>query len=581
MKFIRSPIICLLAHVDHGKTTLLDKIRGSAVTKKEAGGITQMIGASYVSKKEINAIAEKIAEKMKVKITIPGLLFIDTPGHEAFSTLRDRGGSLADLVILLVDINQGFQPQTVESIRILKQHKTPFIIAANKVDALGGWKSQSTTSFLESFAKQPEHIRQRLDEKIYELMGSISEHGFDSERFDRVTEFGKQLAIVPISAKTGEGLSELLVLIGGLSQKFLGERLEIEENGRGKASIIEVKEEKGLGTTVDIIVYDGIMRKNDEIAYMTHDGIKKTKVRSLLEPNLSGKDKYTYVDEVVAAAGVKVLAPDLEGAIPGSPLEVIHDFEKDRADIEKQFKKMIFSKGEETGVILRADSLGSVEALLKVLKDAGIKVKGASVGNVTRKDVMAAGAVAKEDRFMGVVMAFNVSVLDEAREESKDSRIPVFYSNIIYKLVENHQEWVKEEKENMKREALVKMTWPGKIKVLPGYVFRASKPAIFGVDVTGGRVKKGYRLMDKSGEVVGQIREIQKEKEKVDEATIGDQLAISCDGIHLGKNVEEGDTLYTYMTLDEMNDWAKKSDMLRGDEKEVFEEIKRLLRKYF
>jgi len=296
MEFIRSPIICLLAHVDHGKTTLLDSIRGTAVAKKEAGGITQMIGASYVSKKHIDSIAKDLAEKMKLKMTIPGLLFIDTPGHEAFTNLRDRGGGLADLVILLVDINRGFQPQTVESIQILKQHKTPFIIAANKIDAISGWKSHKTLSFMETFAQQPEHIRERLDEKVYKLMGQVSEHEFDSERFDRINDFATQIAIVPISARTGEGISELLVLIGGLSQKFLGDRLKIDEKGKGRGSIIEVKEEKGLGTALDVIIYDGIVSKNDEIAYMTPDGVKKARIRSLLEPNVGGREKYTFLD---------------------------------------------------------------------------------------------------------------------------------------------------------------------------------------------------------------------------------------------------------------------------------------------
>ncbi|MBD3210513.1 translation initiation factor IF-2 [Candidatus Micrarchaeota archaeon] len=581
MKFTRSPIICLLAHVDHGKTTLLDSIRGSAVAKKEAGGITQMIGASYVTRKEINLLAEDIARKMNIELTIPGLLFIDTPGHEAFTTLRDRGGSLADLVILLVDINQGFQPQTVESIKILKEHKTPFIVAANKVDMLGGWKSYDTPSFLDSHSKQPEHIRERLDEKIYGLMGSISKYGFDSERFDRISDFSKQIAIVPISARTGEGLSELLVLIGGLSQKFLGDRLEIDERGRGKASVIEVKDEKGLGTTVDVIVYEGILRKNDAIAYMTNDGIRRTKIRSLLEPNLGGKDKYTYVDEVVAAAGVKILAPELEGAIPGSPLEAITDFETQKESIERQFKSIIFSKSEEAGVILRADSLGSIEALLKVLRDAEIKVKEASVGNVTHKDVMAAGAVASQEKLLGAVMAFNVRILNEAWEESRNSKVPIFYSDIIYRLVEHYKDWVKEQQEKMRKEALLKMTWPGKLKVLSGYVFRASKPAIFGVDVLEGRIKKTYRLMNRDGEVVGQIREIQKEKEKVEQAKAGDQLAISCDGITIGKNVGKGDVLFTYMTKDELDRWTEKQDMLSEEEKRVFAEIKKILTRYF
>ncbi len=577
MSFRRSPIICILGHVDHGKTTLLDSIRGTTVAKKEAGGITQMIGASYVPKKEIDVLAKDLSQKMNLQMSIPGLLFIDTPGHEAFTNLRDRGGSLADLAILVVDINQGFQPQTIESIKILKQYKTPFVIAANKVDALSGWRSSKTTSFLESLAQQPPHVQERFDEKIYGMMGKISEYGFDSERFDKVRDFTRQIAIIPISAKTKEGLSEVLVLIGGLSQKFLGDRLDIDEKGRGKGTIIEVKEEKGLGTTLDVIIYDGVMRKNDEIAFMSSNGIRRTKIRGLLEPNLSGKEKFTFLDEVAAAAGVKIYAPDLDGAIPGSPLEVIEDFERDSSDIEAQFKSVIFQKSNEAGVVLRADSLGSVEALLRLLKDAEIPVKDAAVGNITRKDVMAAAVGGEEDRFLKVVLGFNVKVLDEAWEESRGASVQIIYSDIIYRLVDEYREWVKNEKDRIKKEAIEKTTWPGRVKILDGYIFRASKPAIFGVTVLAGRVRKGYRLMNGSGEIVGEIREIQKEKEKVEEAGTGDQLAVSCDGVMMGKNANEGDVLYTYMTLDEIRMWETRLAMLNAEEKALFEQIRRML----
>lgn len=580
--FIRSPIICILGHVDHGKTTLLDSIRGTTVAKKEAGGITQMIGASYVSKAEIDGIAKDLAGKMKVDLRIPGLLFIDTPGHEAFTNLRDRGGSLADLAVLVVDVAQGFQPQTVESIKILKQYKTPFVIAANKVDLVSGWKSHPTRSFLQSLSQQPEHVREKVDEKMYSLMGKISEHGFDSERFDRVQDFGKQVAIVPMSAKSREGLSEILVLISGLSQKFLGDNLEVDRAGRGKGSIIEVKEEKGLGTTLDVIVYDGIMRKNDEIAFMTANGIRRTKIRGLLQPNLGGgKDRFTFVDEAVAAAGVKIYAPELEGAIPGSPVEVVHDFEQDRAAIEAQFRNVVFQKSGEAGVVLRADSLGSVEALLRLMKEAGIQVNDAGVGNITRKDIIAASVVAQQDRFLGIVMGFNVKVLDEAWEESRGSGVPILYSDIIYRLIDQYGEWVKAEKERIKKEAVERQVWPGKLKVLNGYVFRVSKPAIFGVEVLGGRLRKGYRLMSSAGEVVGELREIQKEKESVEEAGPGDQLAVSCEGIHVGKNVNEGDVLYTYMTADEIKMWDEQGQMLNDSERAVFAEIRAKLRRYF
>lgn len=579
MKFIRSPIICILGHVDHGKTTLLDSVRNTSVAKKEAGGITQMIGASYVSKKDIDDLSRDIAQKMKLELQIPGLLFIDTPGHEAFSNLRDRGGSIADLVVLLVDVMQGFQPQTIESIKILKNYKTPFVLAANKIDAVNGWKSQKTTSFLESYSKQPEHVKEAFDDKFYQLMGKISEHGFDSERFDKIKDFTKQIAIIPISAKTKEGLSELLVIISGLSQKFLGNSLEIDENGRGKGSIIEVKDEKGLGTTLDIIVYEGRLRKNDEIAFLTQDGVKSAKVRGLLLPNTSGKDKYLNVESVTAAAGVKIYAPGLEGAIPGSPIEAMEDFEREKKSIESQFKSIIFQKSDELGVIIRAESLGSVEALLRLFKDANIPIKDAAVGNITKKDVMAAAVVGSEDPFLGVVFGFNVRILEDALEEN--STVKILTSDIIYRLIENYQDWIKEEKERRKKESLTKLTWPGKIKILDGYIFRASKPAVFGVDVLAGRIKSGCRLMNKSGEVVGEIREIQKEKEKITDAKVGDQLAISCDGIHVGKNVIEGEMLYAYMTLDEIKKWDTQLSMLDESERELFAEIRRALVRSF
>ena len=573
---VRSPIVCLLGHVDHGKTTLLDVIRGTAVAAKEAGKITQMIGASYVRREDIEHISGALKGKMKFELNIPGLLFIDTPGHEAFTNLRNRGGSIADIAILVVDITQGFQPQTIESIKILKEYKTPFIIAANKIDLLNGWTDYPTMSFLESLAKQPEYVKERIDNHIYEIMGKISEHGFDTERFDRIGDFSKQIAIVPVSAKSKEGLSELLMLIAGLSQKFLEGNLEIDEKGRGRGSIIEVKEEKGLGTTIDVILYDGILRKNDEIIFLTMGGAGKTKVRALLEPNVSGKDKYNYVDEIVAAAGVKIAAPGLEAVLPGSPVDVVTDFEENKKEIEGRFKNILFEKKDELGIILRADSLGSVEALVKFLEREGVKIKEASAGRITKKDVFAAEAVGKENKYLGAVLGFNVDVNADARAEADAKKIPIIWSNVIYRVLENYQDWVKDTKEMEKSEASKRMTWPGKMKLLPGFCFRVSKPAIFGVDVLGGKIKKGCRLMNMKGDVVGEVREIQHEKEKINEADAGKQVAISCDGIYYGKDVNEGDILYTYISKGEIERFEKQG-VLAEDEKPVFEEIKKII----
>jgi translation initiation factor 5B len=578
MTLIRSPIIVLLGHVDHGKTSLADAIRGSRVAAKEAGGITQMIGASYISKSTIDSLSSSLPEKMRASLKIPGLLFIDTPGHEAFTNLRARGGSIADMAILVVDAMQGFQPQTIESIRILKQYKTPFVVAANKIDLVNGWKNQDTHSFMQSLGKQREEIRTAVDNKIYELVGKISEYGIDSERFDRITDFKTQVAVIPISAKTKEGLSELLVIISGLSQRFLEESLKTEERGAGKGSILEVKEEKGLGTTLDVILYDGVLRKNDDIVFLTNNGTEVTKVRGLLEPSPDPKEKYRYVEEVVAAAGVKIFAPNLENAIPGAPFKVAENVENDRKEIEQQFKHIILEHADK-GVIVKADSLGSVEALISLLKGAEIPIKQASVGKITRKDIVAAQAMATQERHFGVVLGFNVAILDEAKEESENSGVPILWSNIIYELLDRYKEFVKEQKEKEKVDALAKFSFPGKVLLLPGFVFRISKPAIFGVRITGGKIRKGYRLMNKAGDIVGEIREIQHEKKGIEEANAGMEAALSCEGITYGKNASEREELYVFMTSDEIK--KLETITLSTEERLILEEIKNILKKYF
>ena len=242
-------------NVDHGKTTLLDSIRGSTVQVGEAGGITQHIGASFIPDSVIEKLSGDLLTKLNIKIIIPGLLFVDTPGHEAFTTLRRRGGSVADLAILVIDINKGFQPQTDESLEYLKQFKTPFLVAATKVDMIHGWRPVKTTSILESFQKQSRDVQDEVEKLVYNIVAQLSEKDFESERFDRISDFKKQVAIVPCSGRTGEGISELLVMLAGLAQRFLKEKLEISKEAKG--TVLEVKEVKGLGTTIDAIIYDG------------------------------------------------------------------------------------------------------------------------------------------------------------------------------------------------------------------------------------------------------------------------------------------------------------------------------------
>ena len=582
---LRQPIVVVMGHVDHGKTSLLDRIRSTNVAKKEAGAITQHIGASEIQLSDIlEACSGTMGNKMP-QLTIPGLLFIDTPGHESFTHLRERGGSIADIAVLVVDINQGFQPQTVESIRILREFKTPFVVAANKIDIVTGWKAPpkgalvpASCSIIADIGSQKPEVQSRLDELLYGIVGKLHELGIASERFDRVDDFTKQVVILPVSAKTGEGLPELLLSIAGLSQRFLEQGLKAEAGGAAKGTILEVKEEKGLGTTIDVIIYEGTLRKNDEIIFGTLNGAAKVKIRGLLKPRLkagSEGEKYEYVDEVSAAAGVKVYAPGLEGALSGSPLVVDDGSEKagELAEIDTMIRGII-SESEQLGVIVKADTLGSLEALRKLLSSQGVEIMRAGVGGVVKKDAADAAAVASADPYRGVILCFNLEVDPDAREEAARLGVKIFSSDVIYSLCDDYLAWVAEQKKKAAGSAIERLPLPAKLLVLPGCTFRASKPAIFGVEVAGGRLRKGVRLMSASGEIVGELREMQKEGKGVQAAKKGEQLAISVEGAICGKSFSEGQYLYAYITGREGAELLSAgAGELSDDEKAALQEI--------
>ena len=204
---IRQPVVSVLGHVDHGKTKLLDRIRGTSVQAREAGAITQHIGATEVPIEHIYEVCSQLIGKKK--FDVPGLLFIDTPGHHSFVTLRARGGSLADLAVLVIDIREGLMPQTIESIHILRQYKTPFVIALNKIDTIQGWICEEGRPFIMSEKVQQEHTLEAFNERLYAIMAQLAEEGISSDRYDRIDDFTKAVALVPISAKEGEGLPDL------------------------------------------------------------------------------------------------------------------------------------------------------------------------------------------------------------------------------------------------------------------------------------------------------------------------------------------------------------------------------------
>lgn len=584
---LRQPIITVLGHVDHGKTTLLDKIRGTTVALKEPGAITQHVGASIVPADVIEKIAEPLKKIIPFKLKIPGLLFIDTPGHEIFSNLRRRGGSVADFAIVVVDVIEGFQRQTYESIEILKARRVPFLIAANKIDRIPGWKPQPDQPFLFSIRKQDPLVVQDLDDRIYRMVGELYKLGFQADRFDRIRDFTRTVAIVPVSAKTGEGIPELLAVLAGLIQQYMAKRLLVT-SGPAKGVVLEVKEEPGLGTTMDVIIYDGIIRKGDIIVV---GGLEKpvvTKVRALLMPRplqemRAHEGRFISVEEVTAAAGVKIVAPGLEDVVSGAPLYVAPSEDQ----VNEYYKKVkeevetLRVKTDTKGVVVKADTLGTLEALVLTLKSKNIPVRIADVGPVSKRDVIEAAITRREIEEYGVILAFNVKVLPEAREEARKSGVRIFENNVVYRLLEDYEEWVKKLVEERRMRELNSLVRPGKIRIIPGYVFRRSEPAIVGIEVLGGIIRPGYPLMREDGRSLGQIMQIQDKGKPISEARAGMAVAISIRGnIMIGRHVDEGDIMYT----DIPDSHAKKLiskflNDLSDDEKLVLKEIIRIKRK--
>ncbi len=572
MKDIRSPILVALGHVDHGKTSLLDRVRGTAVAKTEPGLITQYISASYIPIQVIRGMCGSLMDTIKGGVEIPGLLWIDSPGHEAFTTLRKRGGAIADLAVLVIDVNEGFQPQTDESLNFLKQFRTPFVVAATKIDRMLGWNtSQKNACFFDSWKNQTDRAQEELDTKLYRVIGQLGERGFPSDRYDRVDDYTKKIAVVPVSNVTGEGIPDLLMILAGVAQRFLKKRLETTP-GEGKGTVLEVKDFKGLGNTIDVILYDGGIRKGDNLIIGGEKTVK-TKVKALLEPEplkeLRMEKSFRPIDSVSAAAGIKISAPDLDGVIAGSPVRAVSndkDIERAVREVETEVSEVEI-KTDKEGLLLKADTLGSLEALIKTMRGRGIMVRKAQVGTVTKSDVSEIRTLEEP-----LIFSFGLKVPEEIASFAKDNNVMIFSSDIIYSLIEDYEKWSSEKKLREEERLLASVSRPARIRVLPGYVFRQNKPAVFGIEVQKGILKPGVKLT-KKGKIVGEVKELQKEGDNVPEAEAGERLAISSPDMSVGKDIEEGDELEVFLTNHDREILGKLKHKLRGDEKELLEEV--------
>ena len=584
---IRQPIVCVLGHVDSGKTSLLDKIRKTSVQAREVGGITQHIGASYFPVETLSQLVGPMLTRMKSEIEIPGLLIVDTPGHEVFTNLRRRGGSVADIAILVVNVLRGFEAQTYECIEILKTRKTPFLVAANMIDRVPGWKSYPDTPFSKSYSLQDPYVREDLDNKIYDVIGAFSRLGFKVDRFDKIKEFVSTVAIVPTSAKTGEGIAELIMVLVGLTQQFLKKRLQTTE-GPAKGTVLEVKEEPGLGLTLNTIIYDGILSKDDLIVVGGREKPITTRTRAILVPKpldeiRDPRDKFSSVDSVSAAAGVKIVAPDLEGVLAGATLYGVpkeEDPEKYAKLIAEEIGKIRIATDTD-GVVVKTDALGSLEAIAEILKQNNVPIRLADVGDISKRDVVEASAVKEHAPLYGAILAFNVKILPDAEEEAAARGVTVFRDRIIYHVIEEYLAWYKGKRETGLEQDFDVLVKPAKLRIMAGYIFRRAKPAIFGVEVLAGTIKpKCLLIRAEDGQEIGEIQQIQDKGEAVPNAGKGAEVAISVDKPIVGRHIFEKDVLYVKVPeLHAKVLQTKLAEKLTSEEQEALSEYINVMRK--
>jgi translation initiation factor 5B len=541
------------------------------VQEGEVGGITQKISFTSFPAENLKK-ACPLVEKSGINLRIPGFLLIDTPGHAAFSNLRKRGGSLADLAVLVIDINEGIKPQTAEVIQILKMNKTPFVIAMNKIDKITGWRKLND-DLKESVEGQNERVRENFLEKYYTIQGALQSYGFEADLFYNISDFTKNVAIVPCSAYTGEGIPELIFMLAGLSERFLSKKLELHDEPKGVT--LEVKKDKSM-SAVEAILYDGKLKRTDEIAVASFSGDPIiTKIR-ILEEIKPVSDKFEVVEEARASTGIRMQFTDKTEILPGMPFV---KFKNNLGEIRKEFRKEISDlvKTESHGIIAKADSLGSLEALMILLKQSNISVVRAGIGDISKADIINAKANLGINELDAVIVGFNIGMSEEAKDLLGNMK--VITGNIVYKIIEDLVTWRKEKQAEIEKKRIMGLSTICKIELLPQYVFRNTKPAIFGVRVSGGKLIRGLPMVDENDEKIGEVKNIQSEKNSVEESHEGDEVAISIPNVNYERQLKGKRFLYSNIGESQFRKFKENKDLLTGSEMNVLREIAGLKRK--
>lgn len=590
---LRSPIICVLGHVDTGKTKMLDTIRRTNVQEGEAGGITQQIGATRVPDLAIKERCKMLKNFSADSMKIPGFLIIDTPGHESFANMRSRGSSLCDFAILVVDIMHGLEQQTIESLKLLIKRKTPFVVALNKVDRLYKYESNPRKDIWQHMNTQPTNTQLEFRERFNKLVGEFSEQGINIELANKNTNFDEYISVVPTSAFLGDGIGNLMAHIVDQCQNRYLEKLAFSEEL--DCIVMEVRSLPGLGTTIDVILINGTLRINDIIVLTGSDGPIVTPIRDLLMPQplkeIRVKADYEHYKEINGAQGIKILAKNLEKVIAGLPLFVAHredELEVLRMDAEDQLKNALMAiKKKPEGVYVQASTLGSLEALLEFLRAQKIPYSNVNIGPVHKRDVQKAAAMLEHNSEFACILAFDVPVDREVQLLADKEGVRIFQANIIYHLEESFLNYRKELALKRRKENEHLAIFPYKLRVLPQHIFNARNPIVCGVSVDAGQLKKGTPVTAKTKEgpvFLGTISSIEKNHEQVEMAKAGDEVCIKIENTTgdapklYGRHFTHEDILISKITRESI-DVCKtyfRDDLTKADWQLVIE-LKRML----
>ncbi|KAI4389228.1 hypothetical protein MLD38_001476 [Melastoma candidum] len=545
---LRSPICCIMGHVDTGKTKLLDCIRGTNVQEGEAGGITQQIGATYFPAENIRERTKEL--KADAKLKVPGLLVIDTPGHESFTNLRSRGSGLCDIAILVVDIMHGLEPQTIESLNLLKMRNTEFIVALNKVDRLYGWKTCKNAPIRVALKQQTKDVQNEFEMRFRQIRTQFQEQALNTELYYKNREMGETFSVVPTSAISGEGIPDMLLLLIQWTQRTMVEKLTFRDEIQ--CTVLEVKVVEGHGTTIDVVLVNGVLHEGDQIVVCGLQGPIVTTIRALLTPHpmkeLRVKGTYLHHKEIKAAQGIKITAQGLEHAIAGTGLYVVgpDDDVEQVKDLTMEDMRSVMSRIDRTGegVCVQASTLGSLEALLEFLKtpEVSIPVSGISIGPVHKKDVMKASVMLEKKKEYATILAFDVKVTPEARDLAEELGVKIFMADIIYHLFDQFKAYIDNIKEEKKKEAAEEAVFPCVLQILPNCVFNKKDPIVLGVDILEGIAKVGTPICIPQRDFIdiGRIASIENNHKPVDTAKKGQKVAIKI----VGSNPEEQQKMF-------------------------------------